>query len=65
MNECECPGCGSPEATILGQLGSLEHYRCRQCGMDYSAEVDSDANDDDDDGQPDERQEWHDFDPDC
>jgi hypothetical protein len=27
--------------------------------------IDTDATYDDEDGQPDEAQEWHDFDPDC
>jgi hypothetical protein len=31
---------------------------------DYITWLDSDE-DEDDDGQPDEAQEWHDFDPDC
>jgi hypothetical protein len=31
-----CPVCGG-EGNFMGQLGSLAHYRCRQCGMDFSA----------------------------
>jgi hypothetical protein len=39
---------------------------CVSCGADLTNEVDaSDYDYDDHDGQPDEMQEWHDFDPDC
>ena len=39
---------------------------CSSCGADLTGEVDaSDYDYDDDDGQPAEMQEWHDFDPDC
>tara|TARA_R110001583_G_scaffold83126_1_gene219816 strand:- start:320 stop:619 length:300 start_codon:yes stop_codon:yes gene_type:complete len=39
---------------------------CSSCGADLTNEVDaSDYDYDDDDGQPSEMQEWHDFDPDC
>ena len=39
---------------------------CSSCGADLTNEVDaSDYDCDDDDGQPSEMQEWHDFDPDC
>lgn len=31
-----CPGCGSCEATFLGALGSRNHFRCRDCGVDFS-----------------------------
>jgi len=34
--ECEC--CGG-EMMLLGVLGSLSHFRCRNCGMDASCEV--------------------------
>lgn len=30
-----CPMCGG-EGNFLGQLGHLEHFRCRQCGMDFN-----------------------------
>ena len=33
----ECPACGGG-GTILGSLGARKHYRCRQCGMQYSNE---------------------------
>ena len=45
---------------------SAEEDVCVCCGADLSNEVDaSDYDHDDDDGQPSELQEWHDFDPDC
>jgi hypothetical protein len=31
----DCPQCGGPP-TLLGQLGSLLHLRCRNCGMTYA-----------------------------
>ena len=31
----ECPSCGGPGG-ILGQMGNRIHYRCRNCGMDFS-----------------------------
>lgn len=67
MHEFCCPACESPNATVLGHLGNRVHVRCRDCGIDYSADVDDEGEplDDEDDGQPDEAQEWHDFDPDC
>ena len=33
--------------------------------LNYMNQSFGDDEDDDDDGQPDEAQEWHDFDPDC
>lgn len=36
----------------------LDVERCSQCGELLEAA-------DDDDGQPSEQQEWHDYDPDC
>lgn len=63
-----CPCCDSPTATFLGCLGTLAHYRCRDCGADYSlADEDEPEDMEDDDHEPDidEAQEWHDFDPDC
>lgn len=37
----------------------------RRCDEEYEPEYDNDEDYDDWDGQPDEAQEWHDFDPDC
>ena len=34
-----CPACGSQEANFLGRLGNREHFRCVNCGMEYSHEV--------------------------
>ena len=31
----ECPACGA-RAYLLGALGRVKHYRCRQCGIDSS-----------------------------
>jgi hypothetical protein len=33
----ECPGCGGP-GVVLGTLGNRAHFRCRNCGMDFSHE---------------------------
>jgi transposase-like protein len=30
-----CPVCGGP-GVLLGTLGRRTHYRCRDCGMDFS-----------------------------
>jgi hypothetical protein len=38
MNDHYCPQCDGP-TTLLGTLGNLEHYRCRDCGYDSSAPV--------------------------
>lgn len=32
-NPDQCPACGGP-LMIIGRLGSVDHYRCRNCGMD-------------------------------
>jgi transposase-like protein len=35
--EPTCPACGAEDDHIvLGSLGYLDHYRCRQCGIDFS-----------------------------
>lgn len=45
-----CEACGGP-LNLLGQLGSLSHYRCRNCGVDASSETPpDDVEDTDDDG---------------
>ncbi len=31
-----CPACGG-ELALLGQLGSLVHFRCTACGLDSNA----------------------------
>lgn len=70
-----CPACNCIAIVWLGKLGERSHVKCRDCGMPYSYidepeaddpwEDDEDRDDDEPDGQPDEMQEWHDFDPDC
>lgn len=35
VGDAACPQCGG-EGTPLGGLGNLMHYRCRQCGWDFS-----------------------------
>ena len=35
MDECEM--CGGP-LEALGALGNRNHYRCRNCGMEFSSE---------------------------
>ena len=35
----ECPLCGG-DGEFLGQLGSVTHLRCRQCGMEFHTEED-------------------------
>jgi len=34
----ECPMCGG-EGSELGSLGWRLHFRCRDCGMDYSVDT--------------------------
>lgn len=34
-----CPACDGP-GVLLGQLGSRIHYRCRNCGLDFSHKLD-------------------------
>lgn len=38
MTPTECPACNGP-GVLLGTLGSRSHFRCRDCGLDFSAEV--------------------------
>jgi len=33
-----CPQCGGP-GVPLGTLGKLAHFRCRNCGWDFSADL--------------------------
>lgn len=30
-----CPMCGDQTPNLLGKLGTLTHYRCRECGATY------------------------------
>lgn len=34
----ECPNCGG-EGSELGSLGKLRHFRCRNCGGDFSQDT--------------------------
>lgn len=34
-----CPACYSPNIILLGTLGNLTHYDCRQCGMQFNIQV--------------------------
>jgi transposase-like protein len=34
-DEVNCPVCGGP-GMELGTLGNRQHFRCRNCGMDFS-----------------------------
>lgn len=38
LNAVECPACGSPDVMHLGCLGNLDHFRCCDCGADFSVE---------------------------
>lgn len=33
-----CPSCEGP-GVLMGTLGNRDHYRCRDCGWDYSVSV--------------------------
>jgi len=33
-----CPVCGGP-GVELGTLGNRQHFRCRNCGMDFSRSI--------------------------
>ena len=38
-----CPACDSDAAhTLLGQLGNRRHWRCRDCGIDFSEDASED-----------------------
>ena len=69
-----CPACHHGDGTFMGRFGDNTYFRCRDCGWDwYTDEIVEDYDNDEeavsgdswDDGQPDEAQEWRDFDPDC
>lgn len=53
MNEPFCPMCDG-HGIFMGTLGSLDHYRCRDCGWDWSEQTEPEEEpdcDDSDDGQ--------------
>jgi hypothetical protein len=54
--------CSLCQGTGIGQYGDPDTSRCSDCG---GSGVCHGTLDDEYDGQPDEAQEWHDFDPDC
>lgn len=54
--------CSLCQGTGIGQYGDPDTSRCSDCG---GSGVCRSNPDDDYDGQPDEAQEWHDFDPEC
>ena len=42
MHNDNCPACGNDENnTLLGTLGHLDHYRCRDCGWLFNTEAES------------------------
>lgn len=46
-----CPHCISAVVTLLGTLGSLHWFRCRDCGVDFNVPAETDVfgdNDEDD-----------------
>ena len=40
-DEERCPMCKSKVSTMLGMLGMLMMVRCRDCGCDYSVDIDT------------------------
>lgn len=37
----ECPMCGCPDRILLGQLGTVVHTRCRDCGLQYATDLET------------------------
>ncbi len=37
-----CEFCTSPNLVYIGMLGSMEYFRCRDCGMNTAEETESD-----------------------
>lgn len=35
-----CPKCDATMPTLLGTLGNLTHFRCRDCGWEYNMPAD-------------------------
>lgn len=52
MSMSDCPVCEGP-AYLLGTLGRLNHYKCRDCGMMYHVETSKDRAASSDDTRPD------------
>lgn len=40
MEDCNCNMCGG-EGVFMGALGDRNHFRCRQCGLDFSRKRES------------------------
>lgn len=59
-NEIDCPSCGGFWYEDLDEDG--KPYTCFRC---CNGTMKLFAEDLENDGQPDEAQEWHDYDPDC
>jgi transposase-like protein len=36
MNDEKCPQCGSGTHFLLGHLGDVDWFRCRQCGWQWT-----------------------------
>jgi tRNA(Ile2) C34 agmatinyltransferase TiaS len=49
-DEPDCPLCGG-RGTFLGSLGRTEHFRCRDCGWDFSEQEAATAAAQDDDAR--------------
>lgn len=50
MEPPTCSTCGGI-GNYLGQLGNLIHFRCRQCGMQFSIDAPEPDDDQDDDDE--------------
>lgn len=37
--EAYCPQCAAPSFSSMGQLGTLMHHRCQQCGWVFATET--------------------------
>lgn len=73
-DEYYCHSCGNPTEPVPTDHGGPEefwgakvHRPCivDVCGICGSEDIEPYAEAFEEDGQPDEAQEWHDFDPDC
>ena len=43
IDNIDCPICEG-QALVLGTLGRLNHYRCRDCGMDFAYQTEKEEN---------------------
>lgn len=62
-----CPHCKGTGSLWSRDVGTWEPCGCGEWDPDEDQDPDRDEDDElgDDDGQPTEMEEWHDFDPDC